>query len=315
MIVAIGAVVVLWAVLRYTTFGRSIYAVGGNREAAELSGVRAGWVIAAVYGIVALSAAVAGIMMIGRQTLADPNAGNGIELTVASGILLGGVALYGGVGSVWGAALGTVFLAVLANTLALRGLGANWQLVVTGAILLVAVYLDRVRQRIGSGLMAGGPNPTTAEGRPMDLTQLTTDQPELLGWTMPGLDRRTAIITGAASGIGAAAARGLVAAGARVVLVDRDAEGLSAVAAGLDGDRAVSVVADLADRAAHQRIVAAALDAFGGLTTVLHIAGVIVPNAIGDVTHDELDLQMRVNLGAPFWLSPGRRPASGGRWS
>jgi ribose/xylose/arabinose/galactoside ABC-type transport system permease subunit len=151
MIIAAGAVVVLWTVLRYTTFGRSVYAVGGNREAAELSGVPSGWVIASVYGIVALCAAIAGIMMIGRQTLADPNAGNGIELTVASGILLGGVALYGGVGSVWGAALGTVFLAVLANSLALRGLSANWQLVVTGAILIVAVYLDRVRQRIGSG--------------------------------------------------------------------------------------------------------------------------------------------------------------------
>lgn len=151
MIVAVVAVVVLWLVLRYTTFGRSVYAVGGNREAAELSGVRSEWVIAGVYGVVGLCAAIAGIMMIGRQTLADPNAGNGIELTVASGILLGGVALYGGVGSIWGAVLGTGFLAVLANTLALRGISNNWQLVVTGAILLLAVYLDRVRQRIGAG--------------------------------------------------------------------------------------------------------------------------------------------------------------------
>lgn len=151
MIVAAAVVLLLWLVLRYTTFGRSVYAVGGNREAAELSGVRSDWVIAGVYGIVGLCAAIAGIMMIGRQTLADPNAGNGIELTVASGILLGGVALYGGVGSIWGAVLGTIFLAVLANTLALRGISSNWQLVVTGAILVLAVYLDRVRQRIGAG--------------------------------------------------------------------------------------------------------------------------------------------------------------------
>lgn len=150
MLVAVVAVIVLWLVLRYTTFGRSVYAVGGNREAAELSGVRSGWVIAGVYGIVGLCAAIAGIMMIGRQTLADPNAGAGIELTVASGILLGGVALYGGIGSIWGAVLGTCFLAVLANTLALRGISSNWQLVVTGAILLLAVYLDRVRQRLGA---------------------------------------------------------------------------------------------------------------------------------------------------------------------
>lgn len=149
-LVALGAVAVLWLVLRYTTFGRSVYAVGGNREAAELSGVRTGWTIGLVYGIVAVSAALAGVMMIGRQTLADPNAGTGIELTVASGILLGGVALAGGVGSVWGAALGVTFLALLANTLALRGVSANWQLVVTGAILIIAVYFDRVRQRLGT---------------------------------------------------------------------------------------------------------------------------------------------------------------------
>ncbi len=151
ILVAFGIAVLLWAILRYTFYGRSIYAVGGNREAAELSGVPSGWVIASVYGIVGLCAVLAGIMMIGRQTIADPNAGVGIELTVASAILLGGVALQGGVGSIWGAVLGTVFLSVLANALALHGLSSNWQLVVTGAILLLAVYLDRLRQRIGAG--------------------------------------------------------------------------------------------------------------------------------------------------------------------
>lgn len=151
ILVAFGIAVLLWAILRYTVYGRSIYAVGGNREAAELSGVPSGWVIASVYGIVGLCAVLAGIMMIGRQTIADPNAGVGIELTVASAILLGGVALQGGVGSIWGAVLGTVFLSVLANALALHGLSSNWQLVVTGAILLLAVYLDRLRQRIGEG--------------------------------------------------------------------------------------------------------------------------------------------------------------------
>ncbi|MDW5597070.1 ABC transporter permease [Conexibacter stalactiti] len=151
ILVAVGVAVLLWAILRYTVYGRSIYAVGGNREAAELSGVPSGWVIASVYGIVGLCAVLAGIMMIGRQTIADPNAGVGIELTVASAILLGGVALQGGVGSIWGAVLGTVFLSVLANALALHGLSSNWQLVVTGVILLLAVYLDRLRQRIGDG--------------------------------------------------------------------------------------------------------------------------------------------------------------------
>lgn len=149
IVIALSALVLLWIVLRYTTFGRSIYAVGGNRQAAELSGVRPARVIAAVYCVAAICAAIAGIMMIGRQTLADPSAGNGIELTVASGIMLGGVALTGGSGSIWGAALGTVFISVLSNSLALRGISSNWQLLVTGVILIIAVYVDRVRQRAG----------------------------------------------------------------------------------------------------------------------------------------------------------------------
>lgn len=146
-LVSFGAVVVLWLILRFTTYGRSIYAVGGNREAAELSGVRGAWVIASTYGIVALCAAIAGIMTIGRVTLADPNAGAGVELTVIAGIMLGGVALTGGVGSVWGAALGITFLSILSNSLGLRGLNNNWQLVLTGGILILAVLFDRWRQR------------------------------------------------------------------------------------------------------------------------------------------------------------------------
>jgi len=150
-LIALFAVVAIWVTCRFTTYGRSLYAAGGNREAAELSGVRTAWVIAGVYLIAALFATVAGIMTIGRVTLADPNAGNGVELVVIAGIMLGGVALTGGVGSVWGAALGTVFLSILSNTLALHGFSNNWQLVATGVILIIAVLFDRWRQRMAEG--------------------------------------------------------------------------------------------------------------------------------------------------------------------
>lgn len=148
MLLALGAIVLLYLVLRYTNFGRSIYAVGGNKEAAELSGVRSGWVIAAVYGISGICAALAAVMTIGRSTIADPNMGTNIELQVAAAALLGGVALSGGVGSIWGAVLGVVFFQVLSNALSLVGAPQSWQLIVTGAILVVAIYLDRVRGRV-----------------------------------------------------------------------------------------------------------------------------------------------------------------------
>ncbi len=147
LLVSVGVVVILFFVLRFTTFGRSVYAVGGNREASELSGLRSGWIIAAVYGISGLLAALASVMTIGRATIADPNMGTNIELGAAAAALLGGIALSGGVGSIWGAALGVAFLAVLSNSLSLAGAPTSWQLIVTGAILVVAVYLDRARSR------------------------------------------------------------------------------------------------------------------------------------------------------------------------
>lgn len=147
LLVGLGVVLALWWVLRWTNFGRSIYAVGGNREATELAGVRAGWVTAAVYGVSGLCAALAAVMTIGRSTIADPNMGLNLELTAAAAALLGGVALSGGVGSIWGAVLGVAFLQALTNALSLAGVSTSWQLVATGAILIVAVYLDRVRAR------------------------------------------------------------------------------------------------------------------------------------------------------------------------
>lgn len=148
ILIALGVIVLLYLVLRFTNFGRSIYAVGGNKEAAELSGVRSGWVVAAVYGIAGAAAALAAIMTIGRSTIADPNMGTNIELQVAAAALLGGVALSGGVGSIWGAVLGVVFFQVLSNSLSLMGAPQSWQFIVTGVILVVAIYLDRVRTRV-----------------------------------------------------------------------------------------------------------------------------------------------------------------------
>jgi NAD(P)-dependent dehydrogenase (short-subunit alcohol dehydrogenase family) len=142
----------------------------------------------------------------------------------------------------------------------------------------------------------------------MDPMDLTGRVPEPQGWTMPGLDRRTVVLTGAGSGIGAATARVLGAAGARLLLVDRDPAGLAAVAAELDGDRTVTLVADLRDGEAPERIVAAAIDAFGEITTLLHIAGVFAPNWLPEASQEEWDAQLRVNVEAPYWLTRAAAP-------
>ncbi|WPB90134.1 ABC transporter permease [Streptomyces malaysiensis] len=150
-IIAVVAVVLAGLVLRYTIFGRSVYAIGGNQEAAQLSGVGGARVIASVYGVSGACAGLASVMMIGRQTIADPTAGSSsIVLYVVAATLLAGVTITGGAGSVYGALIGTAFLQVLSNALALRGFNNSWQMVVTGAILLVAVYLDRVRLRLAA---------------------------------------------------------------------------------------------------------------------------------------------------------------------
>lgn len=151
----------------------------------------------------------------------------------------------------------------------------------------------------------------------MDIMDHTKRLPELRGWTMPGLDRRTIVVTGAARGIGAATARALADAGARLLLVDRDEAGLAEVAQELDGaDRVATHATDLRDRGAPQGIVDAALAAFGEITTVLHIAGVFAPNFLPDATRDEWEAQMTVNVEVPYWLTRAAMPhliATGGQ--
>ncbi|MDV3124129.1 SDR family oxidoreductase [Mycobacterium sp. 21AC1] len=139
------------------------------------------------------------------------------------------------------------------------------------------------------------------------LDNMGQDLPELLGWTMPGLNRRTIVVTGAGSGIGAATARALKAAGARVLAVDRDADGLRATAesaeAGLE-----TLAVDLIDPKSPQQIVSTALDAFGSLTTLVHIAGVSRWSPMADVTREDLEFHVGVNVYAPFFLTQAALP-------
>lgn len=134
-------------VLRFTSFGRAIYAVGGNPEAARLAGVNVSWVYVCVYGIGGLLAATAGMVDASRLASASPTAGASLALTAGAAVLLGGTSFYGGMGGVGGTVVGVLLIAVLQNGLGLMGVSAFWQGVVTGIVLIVAVLLDKLQSR------------------------------------------------------------------------------------------------------------------------------------------------------------------------
>jgi ribose/xylose/arabinose/galactoside ABC-type transport system permease subunit len=137
---------VLWVVLNRTVFGRNVYAVGSNREAARLAGVRVDRVTMASYAICAVCAGIAGLLLLGSLGAADPSAGLGNEFFALTAVLLGGTRFSGGQGSLAGTLLGLLFLVVLSNILLLGGMPQFWIGAVQGAVLLAAVGIDRARR-------------------------------------------------------------------------------------------------------------------------------------------------------------------------
>jgi len=134
-------------VMRYTGFGRMLYAVGGNAQAARIAGIRVSVVRVSAYTICAGLAGLAGVIWSSRLVSASPTAAMGIELTAAAAVLLGGTSFAGGQGGLFGTLLGVLFLGVLSNGLTISGVSSYWQSVVTGAVLIIAVLLDHLRSR------------------------------------------------------------------------------------------------------------------------------------------------------------------------
>ncbi len=147
--VLIATVVVLlgYVVLNHTSWGRKIYAVGSNPEAARLAGIRVGRVLFSVYLVSGLLAGLGSLIQIGRLTSASPLVGQGLELQVIAAVLLGGTILSGGSGGIGGTVIAILLLGVLQNGLTLSGTPDFWQGAITGAILIIAVYLDHVQRR------------------------------------------------------------------------------------------------------------------------------------------------------------------------
>jgi len=145
----IAAVVVLAFVflLTQTPFGRHVYAVGANEEAARLYGVNVRRTKILVYCISGFLAALASIIQVSRLTVAEPNAGQLVELDAIAATLIGGTTFDGGVGGVPGTVLGVLILAVLGNLLNLKGVSPFVQMVLQGGIIIFAVVVSELRQR------------------------------------------------------------------------------------------------------------------------------------------------------------------------
>ncbi|MBZ9675756.1 ABC transporter permease [Mesorhizobium sp. ES1-1] len=131
--------------LRWTKFGRHIFAIGGNEHAARLTGVPVRQIKVAVYMISALSAGIAGIIQTGWLGAVTTNIGTGMELQVIAATVIGGANLAGGVGTAFGAIVGAALIEVIRNSLGLLGINAFWQGVFIGGAILMAVLFDRIR--------------------------------------------------------------------------------------------------------------------------------------------------------------------------
>ncbi|MEV0262019.1 substrate-binding domain-containing protein [Streptomyces sp. NPDC050617] len=156
VIVMVAVGVVTAVVLARTYIGRAMYAIGGNEEAARLSGIRVKRQKLVIYALSGAFAAVAGIVLAARLSSAQPQAAYGYELDAIAAVVIGGASLSGGVGKASGTFVGALILAVLRNGLNLLSVSAFWQQVVIGAVIALAVLLDTLRRRAGASPAPSG---------------------------------------------------------------------------------------------------------------------------------------------------------------
>jgi putative multiple sugar transport system permease protein len=125
-----------------TTFGRRVYAMGGNEKASKLSGINTERMTFWIFTIMGALAGLAGLVFAARLNVATPKAGLGFELEVIAACFIGGAAVTGGVGKIIGAVIGAFIIGVMNNGMSIMGIGIDWQQVIKGAVLMLAVFLD-----------------------------------------------------------------------------------------------------------------------------------------------------------------------------
>jgi inositol transport system permease protein len=142
-VIVYGIMIIITAILLgYTRFGKSVYAIGGNINAAEVSGIKVKRNIVLIYIFAGVTAGLASILFTGRVASVHPGAASGYELTVIAATTIGGTSHSGGIGTIWGAVVGTLILSVLANGFTLLSIDPYWQQIVQGMIIVGAVVLD-----------------------------------------------------------------------------------------------------------------------------------------------------------------------------
>lgn len=146
--IMLAVALVLGFLLRYTVYGRNLYAIGANKEAARLVGIRNNFTIFLTFLLTGFLGGCAGLMLDSQLRAASPIAGLGLELSVVSAVILGGASLAGGRGTIVGTILGVAILGTVNNGMTLIGLSSFWQDVARGCILIAAVAFDQLRIRI-----------------------------------------------------------------------------------------------------------------------------------------------------------------------
>src|SRR5262249_28114693 len=145
--------IIFWIVTTRTRFGRHIYAVGGNAEAARRAGIRVVSLRIVVFSLASMLAAIGGVLLVSRQVSAPAAVGSSLLLNAVAAAVIGGVSLFGGRGSVWSIVLGSLIVGSLFNGLSLTGQSAFVQQMVEGVVLLLAVLVDAIaRRRSATGL-------------------------------------------------------------------------------------------------------------------------------------------------------------------
>lgn len=143
VVIAVGLAILFHFLLTHTRFGRNVYALGGNRKAAWLSGVNIARNLTWAFGLAGLLAGVAGVVLTARLASAEPLAGLGWELNGIAATVIGGTSFFGGEGSVFGTVMGALIMGVIVNALNLLNIQSYYQQVVTGMVIILAVLVNQ----------------------------------------------------------------------------------------------------------------------------------------------------------------------------
>ncbi len=146
-IIFIALVVLVDAVMRWTVYGRKIYATGGNAEVARLAGINTDWIKISCFILTGMLAGLGGILLMSRINVGQPEIGMGWELEVIAAVVISGVSLFGGLGTVSGTLLGLAVMQIIRSGLVLSNVSTHWQTVAIGVIMILAVGVDLLRRR------------------------------------------------------------------------------------------------------------------------------------------------------------------------